>query len=109
MNDKKLLLFILLTALVSYLPRMIPLAIFRKRIQNKYIQSFLSYMPYAVLGAMTFPEILYSTNSMVSAIAGLTVALLLSYKELGLLPTALGFCNGADFTLDSEVMIEKDW
>ena len=90
MNDKNLLLFILLTALVSYLPRMIPLAIFRKRIQNKYIQSFLSYMPYAVLGAMTFPEILYSTNSMVSAIAGLTVALLLSYKELGLLPTALG-------------------
>ena len=63
MSTTKLLLFILLTALVSYLPRMIPLAIFRKRIKNKYVQSFLSYMPYAVLGAMTFPEILYSTTA----------------------------------------------
>lgn len=99
MNDKKLLLFILLTALVSYIPRMIPLALFRKRIKNKYIQSFLSYMPYAVLGAMTFPEILYSTNSMISAIVGLAMALLLSYKELGLLPTALG-ATGAVFVTE---------
>ena len=99
MNDKKLLLFILLTALVSYIPRMIPLALFRKRIKNKYIQSFLSYMPYAVLGAMTFPEILYSTNSMISAIVGLAMALLLSYKEFGLLPTALG-ATGAVFVTE---------
>ncbi len=90
MNLTRLLLCILLMALVSYLPRMIPIAVFRKKIENRYVQSFLSYMPYAVLGAMTFPDILYSTSGILSALAGLAVALILSYFEKGLLPSALG-------------------
>ena len=90
MNLTRLLLCVLLMALVSYLPRMVPIAVFRKKIRNPYVQSFLSYMPYAVLGAMTFPDILYSTSSILSALAGLAVALLLSYFEKGLMPAALG-------------------
>ena len=90
MSVPKVLLCVFLMMLVSYLPRMIPLAVFRNKIKNPYVQSFLSYMPYAVLGAMTFPDILFSTASIFSALAGLAVALLLSYLEKGLMPAALG-------------------
>lgn len=77
-------------ALVSYGPRVIPLAVFRKKIQNRFVQSFLLYMPYGVLAAMVFPEILYSTAGLVSALAGLAVAFVLSWRKMGLMPVALG-------------------
>lgn len=90
MSDIKLLCIIFTMALVTYIPRVLPLAIFRKKIKNKFIQSFLLYMPYGVLAAMIFPDILYSTSSLISAICGMIIALLLAYKNLGLLPVALG-------------------
>lgn len=90
MSDIKLLCIIFTMALVTYIPRVLPLAIFRKKIKNKFIKSFLLYMPYGVLAAMIFPDILYSTSSLISAICGMIIALLLAYKNLGLLPVALG-------------------
>lgn len=90
MNDSKILLTIFVMALVSYLPRVLPLALFRKKIKNKYIQSFLLYMPYGILAAMVFPEILYSTSNFISAVCGTIVAFLLSYQNRGLLIVALG-------------------
>ena len=80
---------IVVMAAVTYLPRVIPLAVFRKKIKNRYIQSFLMYMPYGVLAAMVFPDVFTSTASLVSAILGTIAALILSYKNLGLLPVAL--------------------
>lgn len=90
MNYPRILLCIFLMALVTYLTRMPPLVIFKKKITNRFVKSFLAYVPYAVLSAMTFPEILYSTGNMVSAAAGLAIALLLAYKGKGLLTVALG-------------------
>lgn len=89
MNYTRILLAILVMALVTYLPRMLPLAIFKKKIQNRFIKSFLAYVPYAVLAAMTFPEILYSTSHMISAAAGMLTALVLAYFNKGLLTVAL--------------------
>ena len=78
-------------ALVTYLPRMLPMAVIKRKIQ---IRSFLTYVPYAVLSAMTFPAILYSTSDNLavgvpSAAAGLLVALVLAYHNRGLLTVAL--------------------
>ena len=81
---------IFLMAAVTYLVRMLPPTIFRKRINNRFIRSFLAYVPYAVLAAMTFPAILESTSSLWSALAGLAVALLLAWKNRSLLTVALG-------------------
>ena len=81
---------IFLMAAVTYLVRMLPLTIFRKRINNRFVRSFLAYVPYAVLAAMTFPAILESTSSLWSALAGLAVALLLAWKNRSLLTVALG-------------------
>ena len=81
-------------AVVTYLPRMLPLAVFQRKIENKFIRSCLTDVPYAVLSAMTFPAILYATSDnpvtgIPSAAAGLLVALVLAYRNRGLLTVAL--------------------
>ena len=89
MDYTRILIAIAIMALVTYIPRMLPLAVFQRKIQNRFIRSFLAYVPYAVLAAMIFPEILYSTSSMLSGAAGRVAALLLSYFGKGLLTVAL--------------------
>lgn len=80
---------VLLMALVTYLPRALPVSLFRKEIKSVYIKSFLRYVPYAVLGALTFPEIFYSTGNIMTAIMGTLVALFLAYKEKSLVVVAI--------------------
>ena len=89
MNTGKILCAALIMALVSYLPRVIPLALFKNKIKNRFVQSFLMYMPYGVLAAMVFPDVFVSTASFVSAIPACVCALIMSYKKLGLMSVAL--------------------
>lgn len=90
MDYPRIIICIAIMATVTYLTRMLPLAIFKKKITNKYIKSFLAYVPYAVLSAMAFPEILYSTSSFISAAAGTAAALVIAYFGRGLLTVAVG-------------------
>ncbi len=78
---------------VTYLIRMVPLVLCRKKITNRFIRSFLHYIPYAVLGAMTFPAIFTSTSFVASAIAGLITAAVLAYFEKGLLLVSASACG----------------
>ncbi len=89
---------LLVMAGVTYLIRMVPLVACKRRLENQYIQSFLYYVPYAVLGAMTFPNILFSTASIWSALVGLLIAVVLAYFEKGLLTVALAACGGVLLT-----------
>lgn len=84
-------------ALVTYLVRMLPLAAFRKKIQNKFVLDFLYYVPYAVLAAMTIPAVFYSSGGLLSAAAGFLVAVVLSFFERGLLLVAVSACAGVFF------------
>ena len=81
-------LYLLIAAGVTYLIRMIPLVLIKRKIKNRFVRSFLYYVPYSVLSAMTFPGILYSTGHVLSAVAGTLVALLLSYKRKSLIVVA---------------------
>ena len=90
----KLFLYVLVMAGVTYLIRVLPMIIFKKKIENRLIRSFLYYIPYAVLAAMTFPAILESTASPISAAVGLLAALVIAWLDWGLLPTALFACVG---------------
>ncbi len=92
MQFDKFLPYLLVMAGVTYLVRAIPLTLFRKKIKNRFINSFLYYTPYAVLAAMTFPAILYATSNIWSAIAGLCTALILAYFGKGLLTVASFAC-----------------
>lgn len=76
-------------AITTYLVRMLPLVLCRAKIRNRFVRSFLAYVPYAVLAAMTIPGILYATDSVPTAAVGLAVALCLSYFEKPLLLVAL--------------------
>ena len=72
-------IYLAVMAGVTYLIRAIPFVLCKGEVKNVFIRSFLTYVPYAVLGAMTFPAILFSTNGLVSAIAGTIVALVLAF------------------------------
>ena len=85
-------IYIAAMALTTYLVRMLPLTVFRKPIRSRYFRSFLHYVPYACLTAMTFPAILYDTAYMISGIAALLVAMLLAFRGKSLLTVALASC-----------------
>lgn len=91
--------YILVMAGVTYLIRMLPMALVKKEITSPYIKSFLYYVPYACLAAMTFPAILSATDSTISAAIGFAVALIAAYKEKSLLTVALLAC-GAVFIVE---------
>ena len=80
---------IIIMALVTYIPRALPLALFNKKIENRFIKSFLFYVPYAVLAAMTFPFILYFVDEMWIAAIGTVVALILAFFKQKLIIVAL--------------------
>ena len=84
-----IMLSILVMALVTYLIRVLPLTFFKKKVKSRFIRSFLYYVPYAVLGGMTFPHIFYSTENTLYAAIGTLVAVLLAYFEKGLTTVAL--------------------
>ncbi len=90
-----LALYIAVMAGVTYLIRMLPFTLFRREIKSVFVRSFLAYVPYAVLGAMTFPGVFYATGSLPSAIVGTAVALVLAFFRRSLLVVALGASGGA--------------
>jgi branched-subunit amino acid transport protein len=85
-------LYILVMALTTYLIRALPLTVFRGRIQNRFVRSFLAYVPCACLAAMTFPAILYATGSLVSGAVGLAVAIGLAFWGKSLVTVAACSC-----------------
>ena len=81
--------YIFTMALTTYLIRMLPLTLFRKPIRSRFLRSFLHYVPYACLTAMTFPAILTSTAALISGAAALVVAVWLAYRGRSLIVVAL--------------------
>lgn len=90
MNNSKAIIAVIVMATVTYMTRALPLTFFRKKIKSVWLQSFLYYVPYAVLGAMVFPTILYSTGNIYTASAGFLVAMVLAFYEQDLLLVAIG-------------------
>ena len=81
--------YILTMAVTTYLIRMLPLTVFRKPIKSRFLKSFLHYVPYACLTAMTFPAILTSTATIISGAAALIVAVVLAYRGKSLLTVSV--------------------
>lgn len=88
-SNGQILVYIAVMAGVTYLIRLLPLVCFRKKITNVFVKSFLYYVPYAVLGAMTVPAIFSSTGYTLSAVAGLIAAVFFAYREKSLLYVAV--------------------
>jgi len=92
MELKTFFIYLALMAGSTYLIRAIPFALVNKKIENQFIKSFLYYIPFAVLSAMTFPAILYATDSIISAVVGFVVAILFAWKGKSLTTVAVAAC-----------------
>lgn len=90
--------YIAVMAIVTYLIRVIPFAAARGKIKSRFIRSFLYYIPYTVLSAMTFPAIFYSTGNTMTAAAGTITALVMAFFRLPLILVALGASAAAFIT-----------
>ena len=88
----KFFIYLLVMAGVTYLVRMIPLILIKKKVTNRFIRSFLYYVPYSVLAVMTVPAIFSATSYLISAVIGFAVALILSYMEKSLIVVAGSAC-----------------
>lgn len=104
MNFIEFLPYLLVTAGVTYLVRMLPMVLVRKKIENKFILSFLHYVPYSVLTVMTIPDIFYSTSSPISASVGFAAAFVLAFFDKGLLRVAAISC-AAVLAVESLMML----
>lgn len=81
---------VVLMAAVTYIIRVLPITVFKKQIESRYIRSFLYYVPYAVIASLTFPGIFYATGNVVTAILGTMTAILLALFRQGLVVVAIG-------------------
>lgn len=87
--------YLLVMAGTTYLIRAVPFTLCKEKIKNRFIQSFLAYVPYAVLGAMTFPGIFYSTGNTLASGVGTAVALVLAFCNRSLTTVALAACGAS--------------
>lgn len=85
-------IYLAVMAGVTYLIRMLPLTLIKKKIQNRFLLSFLYYIPYAVLSVMTIPAIFYATGNTITAWAGFIVAMILAYMGKSLVTVAAFSC-----------------
>ena len=98
MDNLKFFIYLTVMAGVTYLVRMIPLVLVKNKIKNKFILSFLHYIPYSVLSVMTIPGIFYATSNRISAFFGFLVAVLLALKEKSLIVVAAFSCGAVLIT-----------
>ena len=84
--------YIFIGAIVTYLIRVLPLTLITRPIKNRFLRSFLYYVPYLTLSVMTFPAIVEQTDNIVAGFIALAVGIVLSYIGAGLFPVALACC-----------------
>lgn len=94
----KIYLYIFVMAATTYLIRAIPLTLLKKPIRNRFLKSFLHYVPAACLTAMTFPAILTATDNVISGAIGLLVGILLALKKKSLIVVAVASCAAVFIT-----------
>ena len=85
-------IYILIMFAVIYAIRVLPLTLVRKQIKNRFLRSFLYYVPYITLAVMTFPAIIEATQSPIAGAAALVVGIVLAWCGAGLFPVALSCC-----------------
>ena len=92
MKNSIFFIYLLILAGTTYLIRVIPFTAIKEKINNRFVRSFLYYIPYAVLTAMTIPAIFYATSWWVGAAAGLLTAVIFALKGKGLTTVAVASC-----------------
>ena len=90
--NTRIYIYIFIMAAVSFAIRVLPLTLIQKQIKNRFLQSFLYYVPYVTLSVMTFPAIIHATQSPISGALALLIGIIAAYAGAGLLPVAVICC-----------------
>lgn len=91
--ETRVWIYILVMAAVSFLIRVLPLTLIRKQIKNRFLKSFLYYVPYVTLSVMTFPAIIHATQNTLSGVAALVVGVVTAWFGFDLLKVAVSCCG----------------
>ena len=92
MRNYPFFVYLAVTAVITYLIRMLPLVLMKKKITNRFLLSFLRYLPYAVLTVMTIPAVFYATGTLLPAAIGFATALLFAWFNKSLPVVAAAAC-----------------
>ena len=92
MNNEQFFIYLLIMVVTTYVIRAVPFGLVERQIKNRFIRSFLTYIPYAVLTVMTIPGIFYATGSLASAVAGFAVAVIVACIRPNLTLVAVCAC-----------------
>ena len=100
MEQHRILIYILLAIAVTNLIRVIPMLFIKGQISNRFIRSFLYYVPYVTLAVMTFPSMIQITMSPISGLVALIIGIVAAWRGMGLLPVA-AICCAIVYLMDS--------
>lgn len=95
MSREEMILLVIFMAIVTYIPRMLPIVLFKDSKLPHFWRAFFSYIPYAALASLIFPGIIYSTGNIYSAVFGGIVSLILAYYRLNVIIVVFGGILGA--------------
>ena len=88
-------IYLIILAGSTYLIRAVPFSLLKRKITNRFVRSFLYYIPFAVLASMTFPAVVYSTGNVLSGLSGLVVGSIFAFSGKGLTIVACASCLSA--------------
>ena len=100
MDNRTIIICILLAIITTNMIRVLPMLLIRGEISNRYVRSFLYYVPYVTLAVMTFPSIVETTMSPLSGVVVLAVGIIAAWRRLGLFPVA-AICCAIVYLMDS--------
>ncbi len=100
MDNRSIIICILLAIITTNLIRVVPMLLIKGEINNRFVRSFLYYVPYVTLAVMTFPSMIQTTISPLSGIVALLVGIIAAWRQLGLFPVA-AICCAIVYLMDS--------
>lgn len=103
MDKHSIIICILLAIITTNLIRVVPMLLIKGQIHNRFLRSFLYYVPYVTLAVMTFPSIIHTTVSPLSGTVALVVGIIAAWRRMGLFPVA-AICCAIVYLMDSLIL-----
>ena len=100
MDKHSIIICILLGIITTNLIRVVPMLLIKGQISNRFLRSFLYYVPYVTLAVMTFPSMIQATMSPLSGTVALIVGIIAAWRRMGLFPVA-AICCGIVYLIDT--------
>ena len=92
MEQHSILIYILLAIVITNLIRVMPMVFIKGQIHNRFVRSFLYYVPYVTLAVMTFPDMILATPTPWPGIIALLAGIIAAWYRLGLFAVAAICC-----------------